>query len=143
MCGIVGCVRFDEGKVSEQLIKSMTDVIAHRGPDGVGCWINSNQNVSLGHRRLSIIDLSNHAHQPMNVEGRYTIVFNGEIYNYLELRKSLVSDGTIFRTNSDTEVLVQMYHRYGAKMLDQLDGMEKSHFSIVIARTNTFILEAN
>ncbi len=102
----------------------MTDSIAHRGPDGEGLWISPAYNVCFGHRRLSIIDLSDSAAQPMNdASGRYSITFNGEIYNYLELRNELIQDGVSFRSDSDTEVLLALYIKYGATCLNKLDGM--------------------
>ena len=102
----------------------MTDVIVHRGPDGEGQWTNDSRKVGFGHRRLSIIDLSNHASQPMHLlNKRFTITFNGEIYNYLELRKKLILDGFTFESNSDTEVLLAMYAVKGPACLSELDGM--------------------
>ncbi|MCK6640130.1 MAG: asparagine synthase (glutamine-hydrolyzing) [Bacteroidia bacterium] len=102
----------------------MTDTIAHRGPDGEGCWISDDGQTGLGHRRLSIIDLSVAAAQPMaDVSERYVITFNGEIYNYLELRKELLSSGVTFRTESDTEVLLALYIQHGEKCVDFIDGM--------------------
>jgi asparagine synthetase B (glutamine-hydrolysing) len=82
MCGIAGIVRHDERKIEARQLKEMTDTIIHRGPDGEGQWVNEKGNVGLGHRRLSIIDLSDAGSQPMHyANGRYTITFNGEIYN--------------------------------------------------------------
>jgi len=106
----------------------MTDVIAHRGPDGEGHWISPNGQVGLGHRRLSIIDLSQEADQPMHFLERYTIVFNGEIYKYMELRTELGKQGYQFRTHSDTEVLMALYDRDKEQCLSLLDGM----FSFVL-----------
>jgi len=106
----------------------MTDAIAHRGPDGEGQWISDNGKVGLGHRRLSIIDLSHSADQPMHYLDRYTIVFNGEIYNYIELKEVLIKQGFLFKTASDTEVLMALYHRDKEACLQLLDGM----FSFVI-----------
>ncbi len=101
----------------------MTDVIAYRGPDGDGHWISDNGHVGFGHRRLSIIDLHVHAGQPMHYLDRYTIVFNGEIYNYIELKESLLKQGYQFKTSSDTEVLMAMYDRYKEHCLQYFDGM--------------------
>jgi asparagine synthase (glutamine-hydrolysing) len=116
----------------------MTDIIAHRGPDGDGQWISADGQVGFGHRRLSIIDLSHEADQPMHyhpplappIEGnhRYSIVFNGEIYNYIELKDTLVKQGYQFKTQSDTEVLMALYDRDKENCLQHLDGM----FSFVI-----------
>src|SRR5664279_1998314 len=108
MCGIAGIVSKYPGEVSIQRLKKMTDIIAYRGPDGEGHYINTSNNVGLGHRRLSIIDLSHDADQPMHYLGRYSIVFNGEIYNYLELKETLLKHGYDFATTSDTEVLVAL-----------------------------------
>jgi asparagine synthase (glutamine-hydrolysing) len=128
MCGISGIIFPNNKSVSATILKQMTDVIAHRGPDGDGHWISENKNIGLGHRRLSIIDLSHEADQPMHYADRYTIVFNGEIYNYVELKKTLVQQGYTFKTQSDTEVLMALYHRDKEDCLRLLDGM----FSFVI-----------
>lgn len=123
MCGIAGIISTDPNSVSYPRLKAMTDMISHRGPDGEGHWISINKKVGLGHRRLSIIDLSNHASQPMHYADRYSIVFNGEIYNYIELKEKLARQGFHFNTTSDTEVLVALYASYGADCLQQIDGM--------------------
>ena len=128
MCGIAGIIAVDKNEISQQRLKKMTDIIAHRGPDGEGHWINPDGNVGLGHRRLSIIDLSHEADQPMEYLQRYHLIFNGEIYNYLELKKSLLKQGYIFKTSSDSEVLLAMYDRDKENCLQFLDGM----FSLVI-----------
>src|SRR5205823_8542982 len=95
-----------------------------RGPDAGGAWLSNDGRVGLGHRRLSIIDVSDRANQPMHGrEGDLAIVFNGEIYNYRELRDELTSAGENFETTSDTEVLLRMYRREGAAMLPKLRGM--------------------
>src|SRR5450432_674534 len=93
MCGIAGIISSDPQQVNYDRLKKMTDSISHRGPDGEGCWINKTVTAGLGHRRLAIIDLSNNAMQPMHYSNRYTIIYNGEIYNYIELRKELQSKG--------------------------------------------------
>ena len=111
MCGIAGIVSANTSKLHKDRLKLMTNVIAHRGPDGEGHWINENGNVGLGHRRLSIIDLIHEADQPMHYLNRYSIIFNGEIYNYIELKEILHTQGYTFRTSSDTEVLMAMYDR--------------------------------
>ncbi|OSZ82179.1 asparagine synthase (glutamine-hydrolyzing) [Chitinophagaceae bacterium IBVUCB1] len=122
MCGIAGIV--GTGGIFVEDVVSMTDAIAHRGPDGAGHWANSSNSVCLGHRRLSIIDLSDNASQPMHSkDGRYTIVFNGEIYNYIELKEELIKQGIQFKSDSDTEVLLQLYSQKGADCLNDLDGM--------------------
>ncbi|RDC62970.1 asparagine synthase (glutamine-hydrolyzing) [Adhaeribacter pallidiroseus] len=123
MCGISGIVSLNPNKVSRERLKNMTDSIAHRGPDGEGHWLADDQRVGFGHRRLSILDLSESANQPMHFADRYTIVFNGEIYNYLELKASLIQKGYHFKTTSDTEVLMACYHEKKEKCLQELDGM--------------------
>ena len=112
MCGIAGFLNFESGKIAnESVIKKMTDVIAYRGPDGFGYYIN--ENLALGHRRLSIIDL-NTGHQPMvSNDGTIVLVFNGEIYNYIELREDLIKLGYHFKTTSDTEVIITAYQHWG------------------------------
>lgn len=123
MCGIAGIFSF-KGTVEESQLKAMTDAIIHRGPDGEGHWLNTQKTIGLGHRRLSIIDLSDQGKQPMHFgEGRYTIVFNGEIYNYIELRAMLEKEGYRFVSESDTEVLLAIYDHKKEKCLDDLDGM--------------------
>lgn len=128
MCGIAGIIDLDKKGVSIKRLKEMTDIIAHRGPDGEGHWISTNGHVALGHRRLSIIDLSHEADQPMHYLDRYSLVFNGEIYNYLELKDILVKQGYVFKTSGDTEVLLALYDRDKENCLQLLDGM----FSFVI-----------
>ncbi len=123
MCGIAGFITSNPNENSIGKLKNMTDVIAHRGPDGEGHWISENGKVGLGHRRLSIIDLSQEANQPMHYMDRYSIVFNGEIYNFVELRENLQKDGYQFHTHSDTEVLMAMYDKYQVDALKYLDGM--------------------
>ena len=135
MCGIAGKIYFDtERKVTQQELHAMASVIAHRGPDGEGIW--TEQNVGLAHRRLAIIDLSTSANQPMcNEDGSVWITFNGEIYNFGELRNELEGQGHIFRTHSDTEVIVHAYEEYGRDCLERLRGMFA--FGIWDARTRT------
>ncbi len=101
----------------------MTDAIAHRGPDGEGAWSNTAQNVLLGHRRLSIIDLSSAAAQPMHYASRYTIVHNGEIYNYIEIKDILKDKGYHFKSQSDTEVIMAAYDCWKENCLGYFDGM--------------------
>ena len=101
----------------------MTNAIAHRGPDGEGHWINTSNKVGFGHRRLAIIDLSDAAAQPMHYGDRYTIIHNGEIYNYLELRKQLEQNNYRFRTQSDTEVIMAAYDYWKEDCLRYFDGM--------------------
>src|SRR6476620_569945 len=106
MCGIAGILGKGNDFIKESILKKMTDSISHRGPDGEGHWLDNSLGVGLGHRRLYMIDLSDHASQPMEVEEHYVIVFNGEIYNYIELKKILLLKGYQFKSESDTEVLV-------------------------------------
>ena len=101
----------------------MTDVLAHRGPDGEGFWQNDTGNVLLGHRRLSIIDLSHAGQQPMAYKNRYTITHNGEIYNYIELREELLKKGYSFHTQTDTEVIIAAYDYWQDECVDHFDGM--------------------
>lgn len=123
MCGIAGIIAAHPGLVSEQAVTAMTDVLAHRGPDGAGCWLSPGGRVGLGHRRLSIIDLSIQAAQPMHYLGRYSIVYNGELYNYRELRATLLQKGYSFFTQSDTEVILAAFAAWGTHCLDHFDGM--------------------
>lgn len=122
MCGISGIIHFDtEHPVDAAVLSSMNQAMAHRGPDDHGEFLE--RNVGLGHRRLAIIDPAS-GHQPVtNEDGSLWIVFNGEIYNFIELKESLVSQGHMFKTNCDTEVLVHLYEQYGTKCLDRLNGM--------------------
>ena len=125
MCGIAGVFSLNPSiHPSRERVKMMTDVMGHRGPDGEGIWSGKMGNVILGHRRLSIIDLSVEAGQPMSsTDHRYVIIFNGEIYNYKELREELELEGVEFKTASDTEVLLNLFIKKGKKCLSQLDGM--------------------
>lgn len=124
MCGIAGIVSADPAGISLSRLKGMTDALVHRGPDGEGHWTDVEGTVALGHRRLAVIDLTDAAAQPMHYgEGRYTITYNGEIYNYLELKEVLQAKGYRFRSGSDTEVLMAMYDWKKEACLDFLDGM--------------------
>lgn len=123
MCGISGVFNFHDKPVQKEELKAMTDAIVHRGPDGEGFWISKCGQMGFGHRRLSIIDLSNNGDQPMKLGERFVICFNGEIYNYIELKSQLKSEGFVFNTTSDTEVLLAMYAKYGPDCLGYLDGM--------------------
>src|SRR5450631_725591 len=98
MCGIAGIISINSKNLSKERLKNMTDSIAHRGPDGEGFWINTTNQAGFGHRRLAIIDLSGQAAQPMHYAGRYSVIHNGEIYNYIELREELQKKGYSFRT---------------------------------------------
>ncbi|MCS7460248.1 asparagine synthase (glutamine-hydrolyzing) [Paenibacillus doosanensis] len=121
MCGITGAMYFEDREPSQAMLKAMTDVIIHRGPNDVGFW--SENRIGLGFRRLSIIDIQE-GHQPMsNEDDTVWIVFNGEIYNYKYLRSTLQERGHQFKTHSDTEVIVHMYEEYGEDCVKQLRGM--------------------
>ncbi len=127
MCGLAGA--FLSGGTSdpivvESAVHQMCACMQARGPDAVGFWRDSEAGLILGHRRLSILDLESRANQPMHSDdGRYVIVFNGEIYNFRELRRVFERDGDGFRTQSDTEVLLKLYARDGESMLSRLRGM--------------------
>ena len=123
MCGIAGILSPDPVYINRERLKKMTDAIAHRGPDAEGSWISPCTHAGLGHRRLSIIDLSTAGSQPMHYLDRYTIIHNGEIYNYLELRSLLQSKGYSFQSHSDTEVILAAYDHYGPGCLQYFDGM--------------------
>ncbi len=120
MCGIAGLVKKDGGRVLSSELKKLTDLVMHRGPDDEGVYINGN--VGLGHRRLSIIYLSASGHQPM-VYGNLKIVFNGEIYNYLELREELKAVNFSFCTGTDTEVIAASYLHWGQDCVRHFNGM--------------------
>ncbi len=122
MCGIAGVLHFNGDQVSRDLVKKMTDVIAHRGPDGEGDYVEGP--VGLGHRRLSIIDLSEAGRQPMMSNcGRYVLSYNGEIYNFKELRVELEAKGYWFRSKTDTEVVLNAFSVWGGKALHRFNGM--------------------
>lgn len=122
MCGIAGVVARRSGCDLGRIIKEMTVRVRHRGPDDAGCWVKGR--VALGHRRLSILDLSASGHQPMEyTDGRYVITFNGEIYNYLELRSELLALGFRFRSKTDTEVILAAYVAWGRACVCRFNGM--------------------
>jgi asparagine synthase (glutamine-hydrolysing) len=122
MCGITGFVNTDGEPASPIILQRMMDMIAHRGPDGEGLYTQGP--VGLGHRRLSIIDLSPAGHQPMmSADGRLIIIYNGETYNFQELRLELETRGHQFRSRTDTEVVLTAYMEWGEKALDRLNGM--------------------
>jgi len=128
MCGITGFIDFRKNS-NEEVLRRMTLSLQHRGPDGEGIFFKEIQNaaVGLGHRRLSIIDLSAAANQPMHFDG-LQIIFNGEIYNYEEIRNKLIALGHSFQTHSDTEVMLHGWRQWGEKCIDQWRGM----FAIVL-----------
>ena len=122
MCGIAGIFHYERVKpVDPRRVERMADALAHRGPDGSGVW--TAPGVGLGHRRLSVIDLEG-SPQPMHsADGRAVIVFNGEIYNYRELRRELIQDGAQFHTDGDTEVILAAWRKWGPDCLHRLEGM--------------------
>lgn len=127
MCGIAGYAH--SAPIDSTVIEHMTECLAHRGPDGRGIFVDPRRGIALGHRRLSIIDVDGGA-QPMHSRcGRYVVVFNGEIYNHVELRRELEAEGARFATRCDTEILLKLYRRDGAAMCNQLNGM----FALAIA----------
>src|SRR5579863_9669942 len=137
MCGICGKYTFDRyGTVNPELVRAMLATITHRGPDGEGVHISPQ--VGLGHRRLAIIDLKGGAQPLSNEDGTVWISFNGEIYNYLELREDLLRRGHQFRTKSDTEVIVHLYEEFGEECVSRLRGMFA--FAIWDARKRILLL---
>ena len=136
MCGIVAIINKDKKSIDSNLLAKMASTIHHRGPDDNGVMIDGS--VGFFHKRLSIIDISS-GQQPMTFDN-CTIVFNGEIYNYIELRKELKKKGHQFQTSSDTEVILHMYSEYGSEFVNLLNGMfafiiyDKNKNEIFIAR---------
>jgi asparagine synthase (glutamine-hydrolysing) len=121
MCGIAGIINKDNRKISNEEIKNINDLIKHRGPDDEGYYFSNN--FAFGHRRLSILDLSSDGHQPMSYVDKYTITYNGEIYNYLEIKEELLKEGYIFHSDTDTEVILASYDRWGEKCVNKFNGM--------------------
>src|SRR5258705_1193473 len=144
MCGIVGLVPGSFPEYASDFISAAHRAIAHRGPDDHGMWLDPEAGVGLGHRRLSIIDLSPAGHQPMHsAPGRYVIAFNGEIYNYLEIREELAAAGSApaSRGHYDTQVVLAAFERWGVpRSLEKLVGMfaialwDRSERALVLAR---------
>lgn len=124
MCGINGIFNLSGHPVERIDLEGMRDAAAHGGPDGKGYFINRNGNLGFGHRRLSIIDLHERSTQPLSdASNRYTITYNGEIFNYKDLRVELESLGHTFRTTSDTEVVLTAYMQWGKLSLNRFNGM--------------------
>src|SRR5215472_7914469 len=126
MCGVNGIFAYHPAASAPEELELLAtrDAMRERGPDGSGLWWSSDRRCGLGHRRLSILDLSDRASQPMvSADGALVVTFNGEIYNYQALRAELEATGARFRTNSDTEALLHLYARYGAAMVHRLLGM--------------------
>jgi asparagine synthase (glutamine-hydrolysing) len=120
MCGIAGYISSKKIK-DKNVIKAMTDIISHRGPDGEGHYLY--ENIAFGHRRLSIVDLSDAGSQPMHYLDRYTIIYNGEVYNYVELKEELSKNGYHFKNQTDTEVIIAAYDLWGVECLNKFNGM--------------------
>lgn len=122
MCGILGVV--DNKGLDEELLRQMRDTMFHRGPDDAGIWVSHNRKVGLAHRRLSIIDLSEAGRQPMSdSEGKIWITYNGEIYNFQEIREELGEKGYSFKSRTDTEVIIKAYKEWGTDCLQRFNGM--------------------
>jgi asparagine synthase (glutamine-hydrolysing) len=136
MCGICGIFDQSGNPIDQATLKRMNSVLGHRGPDGEGYFVDGG--IGLGHRRLSIIDI-NGGSQPMpNEDDTLQVIFNGEIYNYIELRKELLALGHVFRTHSDTEVIVHAYEQWGTECVNRFNGMFA--FAIVNVREKTMFL---
>ena len=140
MCGIAGKISFSSRRVTLSDLNLLSAAIAHRGPDDSGCFLSPNRRLGLAHRRLSVIDLSSAGHQPMSYRHRYWIVFNGEIYNFQELKNRLTGLGHRFRSRTDTEVILALYAQYGSACLRYLRGMfsfaifDSKHQTLFLAR---------
>ena len=142
MCGIAGLAGMSA--VNAQAVKVMTDLMAHRGPDGEGHWRTDDGRLCFGHRRLAVIDLSARAAQPLlSADGEYCITYNGELYNYLELAERLKQSGSVFRTTSDTEVVLEAYRQWGEDCVAEFNGMFSfaiydSHRNVVFCARDRF-----
>ncbi len=124
MCGISGIWHLDKQPISEEKITYFTNSLSHRGPDGKGVYIDNESQLALGHRRMSILDLSEKGKQPMSyANGRYWIVFNGEIFNFIELRRELINKGYGFDSDTDTEVILASWDYWGRDCLSKFNGM--------------------
>jgi asparagine synthase (glutamine-hydrolysing) len=122
MCGLAGILNLDGAPTPLPVLERMTEVVAHRGPDGDGIW--TGDGIGLGHRRLAILDPSPRGHQPMQTaNGRFVLVFNGTIYNFRELRTELEAHGHVFHSDCDTEVVLEAYARWGERCVERFNGM--------------------
>lgn len=121
MCGIAGLINKNNSPVTESVLRAVTSLVERRGPDAEGYFLENN--IGLGHRRLSIIDISEDANQPMKFDDKYVIVFNGEIYNYIEVKEQLLKYGYSFKTKSDTEVILAAYDKWKEKCVEHFNGM--------------------
>ena len=139
MCGISGIFQ-TSASFDPKVLRSMVDALRHRGPDGANIWADTNSGIGFGHNRLAIIDTTDTGIQPMHLHDRYVITYNGEIYNFNALKENLTKAGTLFHTQSDTEVILVLYHLYGPQCLHHLDGMfafviyDKVHQKLFCAR---------
>src|ERR1051326_1344880 len=123
MCGISGIWNFNGRKIERKNLERFNNSLSHRGPDGEGYFIDESEQLGLGHRRLSILDLSENGRQPMSFADRYHITYNGEIYNFLELKSELEQQGYTFYSNSDTEIILAAYACWGINCLKKFNGM--------------------
>ena len=125
MCGITGVWEFkNKSTVSQPMIKSMADTLYHRGPDDSGVYVDEKNNIGFGHRRLSILDLTSQGHQPMlNGDESLCITYNGEVYNFIEIKRELMDKGYEFKSNSDTEVILKAYQEWGIESINKYRGM--------------------
>jgi len=121
MCGITGIINKNNNLIDKLLIEKINNLISHRGPDDEGFY--HGDNFAFGHRRLSILDLSQDGHQPMHYKDRYTITYNGEVYNYVELKNELEKEGYSFHSNTDTEVIIAAYDKWGESCVNRFNGM--------------------
>jgi asparagine synthase (glutamine-hydrolysing) len=139
MCGI-SVVITPEKNIEKEILVRMNDVISHRGPDGEGFFYDNEAGVGLGHRRLSIIDLTDAGAQPMHWMEKYVITYNGEIYNYIEIRQELIKQGYFFKSHSDTEVILAAYDYWGLDCFPKFNGMwaiclyDKANNKVVLSR---------
>lgn len=133
MCGISGIISKRNQSIDSNQIKAINDIILHRGPDGEGFYYGSN--FALAHRRLAIIDLSTNASQPMNWQDKYVITFNGEVFNYIEIREELLREGYNFKSSSDTEVILAAYDKWGSDCVKRFNGMWS--FALFDQKNNT------
>ncbi|MCW3078456.1 MAG: hypothetical protein JWO32_3065, partial [Bacteroidetes bacterium] len=123
MCGIAGIYYLNQQAVNTEDLTRFTDSMKHRGPDGSGYELYANNSLGLGHRRLSILDVSEAGKQPMHYLGRYAITYNGEVFNFVEIKNELTTKGYQFSTQTDTEVILAAYHEYGTDCLLKFNGM--------------------
>jgi asparagine synthase (glutamine-hydrolysing) len=141
MCGIAGYVTSNNTQVDERILLRMRDTLSHRGPDDAGIYISPDKHTGFAHRRLSIIDLSSQGRQPMSNEDETVwITYNGEIYNFKEIRHDLEEKGHVFKSNSDTESIIHAYEEYGYSCVNHLNGMFA--FAVYDLKKKSFFLHA-